>query len=80
MALNDQGWLSGRIRRNAFRQWNRFLRTVSQRQQPVDHDLRDEARDLQQVLARFLQIADARAVRAGNSLSRIDLPAGTDWR
>ncbi|CAM3338698.1 DUF6478 domain-containing protein [Paracoccus nototheniae] len=80
MARRDSGWMAQRIRRNAARQWDRFLRSVTFAYTPVNDDLRDEARDLQQVLARFLQAADALVVRSRDSLSRIDLPTGTDWR
>lgn len=80
MARLKSGWMSERIRRNGARQWDRFLRSVTLSHQPVSDDLRDEARDLQQVLSRFLLTADALAIRSRDSLSRMDLPTGTDWR
>ncbi len=47
---------------------------------PVSSSLRDEARDLQQVLGRFLNVAGSHGRAGQDSLNRMDLPAGTDWR
>lgn len=53
---------------------------ILRRSGPVPEDIRDEARSLQHVLARFLEAADARALGPRDSLRRIELPPGTDWR
>lgn len=42
--------------------------------------MRDEARDLQQVLTRYLHTTEIRSLSGRDSLSRMELPAGTDWR
>ncbi len=47
---------------------------------PVPATLRQEARALQRVLTRFLQAAELRDGQNRASLSRMDLPVGTDWR
>ncbi|WP_265502121.1 DUF6478 family protein [Paracoccus beibuensis] len=78
--MRGRGWLRRRFRANAARQWQRMHASVLRRPGPVSENLRDEARALQHVLSRFLQAADARALGPRDSLRRIDLPAGTDWR
>ncbi|WP_282029920.1 DUF6478 family protein [Paracoccus marcusii] len=80
MAQQNSGWMGQRIRLKAARQWNRFLKLATFDYYSIDDDLRDEARDLQKVLAQFLQAADALVIQSRGSLSRIDLPVGTDWR
>lgn len=80
MARQDHSWLSRRIRVRAARHWHRILDRALRRPAPVDEDIRDEARDLHQVLSRLLQVADARVTSARDSLRRMVLPAGTDWR
>ncbi|MFN4061549.1 MAG: DUF6478 family protein [Paracoccus hibiscisoli] len=80
MSRLEQGWLSRRLRARVTRQWQRLMATTLRGTGPVRQDLRDEARALHQVLSRLLQAADARAMGARDSLSRIELPAGTDWR
>ncbi len=80
MSRHETSWLSRRRRGHAARQWSRMLKSVTRRDKPLDPDLHDEARDLHQVLSRLLHAADARSAGTRDSLSRIDLPAGTDWR
>ncbi|MGR3197860.1 MAG: DUF6478 family protein [Paracoccus sp. (in: a-proteobacteria)] len=75
-----RGWLRRRIRAHAARQWQRMHDSALRRAKPVSVALQDEARDLQHVLGRFLQAADARALGPRDSLMRIELPPGTDWR
>ena len=72
------GWLARRIRARAARQWQRILDGAGQN--PVPAALRQEARALQRVLTRLLQAAEMRDGQGRNSLSRMDLPVGTDWR
>lgn len=79
MSRHERNWLSRRIRAQSSRQWARMLRALTRRSGPADPDLRDEARNLHQILSRFLQANDARQPRGRNSLARLDLPAGTDW-
>lgn len=57
-----------------------MLDAVRHHPHPVPADLRNEARDLRRVLDRFLQAADLRDGQGRDSLSRMDLPIGTDWR
>ena len=86
MARHETGsWLRDACRRAApLRQWSAPAghRPNAAAVPAPDPDLRDEARDLHQVLTATVRIAaDARSrVAARDSLSRIDLPAGTDWR
>ncbi|WP_405403162.1 DUF6478 family protein [Paracoccus sp. Ld10] len=80
MSGHETGWLSRRRRGYAARHWSRMLKSVTRRDSPLDPDLRDEARDLHQVLSRLLHATDARSTSARGSLARIELPAGTDWR
>lgn len=80
MALLDHGWLSRRLRTRVTAQWQRLLSAALRGRNPVPANLRKEARALQQILSQFLQAADANDVEARDSLSRIELPAGTDWR
>lgn len=80
MSWHERSWISGRVRDHAARQWRRILASSLSRRRPVTQRLRDEARDLQQVLSRLLQTSEPRATATGDSLSRMDLPAGTDWR
>ena len=80
MSRLEQGWLARRLRARVTRQWQRLLAATLRGNGPVRESLRDEARGLHQVLTRLLQVADARAMGARDSLSRIDLPPGTDWR
>lgn len=74
------GWLARQVRARAARQWQRMLENARQNADPVPAGLRHEARDLRRVLDRFLQAADLRDGQGRSSLSRVDLPVGTDWR
>ncbi|MBM3605801.1 MAG: hypothetical protein FJX25_13965 [Alphaproteobacteria bacterium] len=76
----ETGWLARRIRTAAARQWNAILSGSLRRSSAVPEGLRHEARDLQQTLSRLLHLADSRASISRNSLARMHLPAGTDWR
>lgn len=80
MARHEQGWLSRRIRARAARQWQGLLDRAQRRDSPVPRDMRDEARDLQQILTRYLHTTQTRSLGASDSLARMELPAGTDWR
>ena len=80
MARHEQGWLSRRIRARAACQWQSLLDRAQRRNGPVPGDIRDEARDLQQILTRYLHTTEIRSLGARDSLSRMELPAGTDWR
>lgn len=82
MAVADRGWLSRRIRANAARQWTRILGRLNRQPGPLPPSLRDEARALQRSLTEVIRLADARVAAPRDSLSRMDLPAGTDrrWR
>lgn len=80
MSRHEHSWFSRRVRAYGARQWTKILASVMRRSGPLSKDLSEEARDLHQVLSRLLQVADARAVGARDSLSRIVMPPGTDWR
>ncbi|MFN3275807.1 MAG: DUF6478 family protein [Paracoccus sp. (in: a-proteobacteria)] len=80
MARLEQNWLSRRVRARSARHWQSILGAARRSGRPVSDDTRDEARDLQQVLSTLLQSSEAMAVGARGSLSRMVLPAGTDWR
>lgn len=75
-----EGWLARRVRARAARQWRRVLSASAGHGMPLTAELRDEARDLHHVLGRVLQGGDARSAAGRDSLARLDLPAGTDWR
>lgn len=80
MARLEQSWLSRRIRARAARQWQRLLEKAQRRSGAVSEDMRDEARDLQQILTRYLHTSEIKSLSGHDSLSRMELPAGTDWR
>lgn len=80
MARLETGWISRRIRARAARQWQRLSDKAQRRSGAVPDELRDEARDLQQVLTRYLHTTEIRSLGSRDSLSRMELPAGTDWR
>lgn len=73
-------WLSHRIRRRAARSWARLQEAMTRSGRPLDSDLRDQARDLHQMLGQILQSCDGLTPGARGSLARMQLPAGTDWR
>lgn len=79
MARLENSWLSRRIRARATRHWKSIIAEV-RRGRPVSAATREEARDLQHVLGTLLQSSEVAAVGARGSLSRMVLPAGTDWR
>lgn len=80
MARLENSWLSGRIRARAARHWQNLLERAQRRSGAVSEDMRDEARDLQQVLTGYLHTTEIRSLSGRDSLSRMELPAGTDWR
>ncbi|MBU2956315.1 DUF6478 family protein [Paracoccus sp. 1_MG-2023] len=80
MSRHERSWISQRIRSRAAQQWTSLLDSVQRRRRQVPEGLRDEARDLRQVLGRFLQATDEFAPGIRDSLHRMELPDGTDWR
>jgi hypothetical protein len=80
MASLEHSWLSGRIRARAARHWQNLLERAQRRSGAASDDMREEARDLQQILTRYLHTTEIGALNARDSLSRMELPAGTDWR
>lgn len=79
IALND-GWLSRMLRQRAARRWARLQSSMRRNARPLDPELRDQARDLHQLLGQLLQLSDGVVAGARGSLARMQLPAGTDWR
>jgi len=80
MVRTENSWLLRRLRLRVARQWALVLNSVTSRNHSLSPELRDEAHDLHQVLSRLLQASDARMHHVRDSLSRMDLPAATDWR
>lgn len=80
MSSVGDSWLAHRIRRRAARSWARLQGGMRRSGRPLDTDLRDQARDLHQLLGQILQTCDGLAHGARGSLARMQLPAGTDWR
>lgn len=80
MSRHEKSWISRRIRHRAATQWSGLLDGLLRHRRPVPEALRDEARDLHQVLGRFMQVSDEFVPGKRDSLGRMDLPGGTDWR
>lgn len=73
-------FLARRIRRRAARSWARLQGAMKRSGRPLAAETREQARDLHRLLGQVLQTSDSMAASARNSLSRMQLPAGTDWR
>jgi len=75
-----QDWLERRGRQGAARQWSR-LAAAAKGGGPCAFDtgLRDEARTLQDDLARFLHYSDAALTCRRGALHPAQCPPGTDW-
>lgn len=79
MVAYSAGWWTRRILDRAAGRWRR-LAEAARRDGRVSEHLRDQARELQRDLARYVQQADLRLTRARARLHTMVLPAGTDWR
>lgn len=80
MSELSDNWLSRRVRTRATRSWARLKGAVRRSGRPLDPDIRDQARELHQLLGQVLQLSDSMVLGARGSLARMQLPAGTDWR
>ncbi|MDB6177776.1 DUF6478 family protein [Paracoccus sp. Z330] len=79
MAMQGTGRLSRMLREHAAMQWVRRTEKLRRTQRKPVPELVDEAAELHQTLARFLQLADSRMPRGGAEADLLDLPPGTDW-
>lgn len=75
-----QGWLEKRERHVGARQWARLAEIAGNGGAvALDAELRDEAQELQDDLARFLQHADAALLSQRSEPYATQFPLGTDW-
>lgn len=79
MAGQGTGRLSQFLRDRAARQWASQTEQLRHSNRKPAPELRDEAAELHQTLARFLQLSDSRLPRAESAADLLDLPPGTDW-
>ena len=80
MSAVQDGWLSSRIRRRATRSWARLQGMAGRGARPVSPEIEGQARELHGILGQLIHSCDIQAMGPRNSLARMLLPAGTDWR
>jgi len=76
----SESWLTRRLHRRAERSWSRLHGALSRSGRPLGSEIRDQARELHRLLGDLLRISTELQNESRNSLSRMELPAGTDWR